>query len=568
MPLKQFSALSLAFLLLLSGCSGSSTESSLPMVVTRIASESALPSALELTGTLVGVQESDLAAKTSGRVLSLPYGVGSRVTSGVEVARLDAQMESAVAGSIGASLRKSEESLRSLISLYDQRIAAAERNIALVRESSTKALAVTQTQISTTKSDLSIDALSILTNVAISTQNIADTLDSIFGVTDKNRYSNDAFESYLGALEPQTKTDAEGATLQFLTESNSFLTLFNTTISGKKPSSAEIDAALTNASFLLVEAKTTLEKAYRTLGKTVSSQQLSDSQITTWKMSFSGLGDTVTKLQNSISTLQGSSDQGQSQVVVLKSQQEKAKTDAVAAVEQAELALATLQREKSAKIAELEGTIASLRGQAGISSVSLSNASVTAPFSGVITKKYTEKGEVVAPGTPLLRIANDSSLKLVTGVSDAVATVLAIGQKATLTVDSLPNQEFSATVSKIDPSADPVSKKISVEFSLPNAEKRLTIGLFARVKLQLPEISGVIVPSSAIVSRYGKTFVYVLKEKKAVRREVTIGTRTENAAVIASGVEDGEEVIVKGQVYLRDGEAVVVQTGGKVESEK
>lgn len=173
----------------------------------------------------------------------------------------------------------------------------------------------------------------------------------------------------------------------------------------------------------------------------------------------------------------------------------------------------------------------------------------------MIVAKYVERGTVVNPGQPIVRIADDSSLTLVVAVPDNVIGAFGLGRVADITVDSIPGATFHARITKVAPVADSGAKKATVELTLESA-KNLKPGLFARATFALSAEHGVVVPAAAIISRYGENFVYIVEEQHAVERSVTLGAETDTSTIITTGVQPGEIVITKGHRFLRDGDAI------------
>ena len=222
--------------------------------------------------------------------------------------------------------------------------------------------------------------------------------------------------------------------------------------------------------------------------------------------------------------------------------------------------ISVLKKERDATLADAGATLVALSGQQSVANALVSNSIVRAPFSGVIIRKYVERGTMVAPGVPLFAIADDSTLKLRIGVSDTMVQAFRVGLRASVSVDGVDGTAFSASVTKIEPVVDAASRKVVIEVSIPNGNSALRVGSFARVTFALEGADGAVVPTRAVRTRYDTAVAFVVHEGVVERRVVTLGARTNGQLEIVDGLREGEMVVVEGNAYLRDGDRVQVVT--------
>ena len=181
---------------------------------------------------------------------------------------------------------------------------------------------------------------------------------------------------------------------------------------------------------------------------------------------------------------------------------------------------------------------------------------VTAPFSGVITRKFAEVGDLPAPGKPLLQLEDPSLYRLEADVPEALIGKIELGSKLKVRVSHL-EQEFEGQVSEIAPAADRASRTFLVKMDLPNAQG-LRSGLFGRVAIPVQEVMALRVPRQAVVKRGQLEFVFVPSDGEAVMRIVKTGRLCGDDVELISGVEAGETVVVEGASQLRDGQPLEV----------
>ena len=197
----------------------------------------------------------------------------------------------------------------------------------------------------------------------------------------------------------------------------------------------------------------------------------------------------------------------------------------------------------------------------------LENTQLRAPFSGVITAKYLNDGELflMAPAggrsvPAILHLMNVNDLKVKISVNEIDAYKIKVGQKANITNDFLPNEIFTGYVTRVSPIVDPVSKKVELELRVPNRGNKIKANSFVRVEIDLGETVELLVPTSAILTdpMSGKNFVYVYQDGKARKKFVVKGKEVNDESVIRSGLREGDQVIVEGQSNLTDGEQVKI----------
>ncbi|MGA2785911.1 MAG: efflux RND transporter periplasmic adaptor subunit [Verrucomicrobiota bacterium] len=179
---------------------------------------------------------------------------------------------------------------------------------------------------------------------------------------------------------------------------------------------------------------------------------------------------------------------------------------------------------------------------------------VIAPFDGVITRKYTDVGDLASPGKPLLEMEDARDLRLEADVPEAVIGHLTLGDKLGVRVSGVTN-ELDGVISEIAPSADPNSRTFLVKLDLPSASG-LRAGQFGRAAMPVGETSALRVQASAVVQRGQMELVFVVVNGHAQLRIVKTGKRIGDEVELVSGVDAGEKVVVDGAANLVDGQPV------------
>jgi membrane fusion protein, multidrug efflux system len=211
-------------------------------------------------------------------------------------------------------------------------------------------------------------------------------------------------------------------------------------------------------------------------------------------------------------------------------------------------------RERDEAAAKLEVDRASV----ALAEARMAKTRITAPFDGVVGLRAVSPGDYVVPGQALAPLEQMNVLKADFRLSEAALSRIAVGQALNLEVDAYPGEVFPGKVYAIDPRLAEESRSIGVRALVPNDQRRLRPGLFARVRLVVARReNAILVPEQAIVPQGGSPFVYVIEDGKAALRPVTVGLRQAGRAEIVSGVAAGELVITAGMQKIGPGAAVM-----------
>jgi multidrug efflux pump subunit AcrA (membrane-fusion protein) len=211
-----------------------------------------------------------------------------------------------------------------------------------------------------------------------------------------------------------------------------------------------------------------------------------------------------------------------------------------------------------AKVAQAEAGRAEAAAGLRRAKLALDDATIPAPIAGVVTRKYVDEGNMVGPTTPLIRLAQTDTVKVVGGLSERHVRSVAPGKtKAAISADALPGETFEGVVHRVGESSDPATRTIDVEVRVPNAGRKLKPGMFARVTLVLERREGVPVASEAAILRDDEgPYVFVINGEHVRRQRVSLGLVEGAVHEVTAGLKDGDVVVVRGQRQLRDGQAV------------
>jgi HlyD family secretion protein len=183
----------------------------------------------------------------------------------------------------------------------------------------------------------------------------------------------------------------------------------------------------------------------------------------------------------------------------------------------------------------------------------LDEATITAPFDGMVAQLLAEAGDIVPSPTmapqPIVRIINPDQLELLIDVDEIDIPLVSLGQTAAVKLDALPDQTFNGTVTSIYPVPQEVGGVVlyKVRVGLDNAGAGIKVGMSASADIVAQEHRGVLVVPSRAISRndQGKSVVRVQSGSKVEERIVEVGLDDGLRAEITSGLSEGEIVIVE-----------------------
>ncbi|MBQ4017622.1 MAG: efflux RND transporter periplasmic adaptor subunit [Paludibacteraceae bacterium] len=183
------------------------------------------------------------------------------------------------------------------------------------------------------------------------------------------------------------------------------------------------------------------------------------------------------------------------------------------------------------------------------------NTYVKAPFSGVISAKNYEDGELYS-GQPILVLTQIDKLKALLAIPESYFPQFKPGMKLTLTSEIYPDQVFPATVEVVYPTIDAASHTFQVKIVIPNGKNLLRPGMYVTTTIGLGKANAIVAPYQAVEKLVGANDRYVFINDNGVARRVsvTLGQRfDQEIEIIAPEIVPGVEMVTTGQHKLVDG---------------
>jgi RND family efflux transporter MFP subunit len=228
-------------------------------------------------------------------------------------------------------------------------------------------------------------------------------------------------------------------------------------------------------------------------------------------------------------------------------------------------------QETDAQINSARAALAESQGQLGMAQATLERLSalqayshITAPFAGVVTKRYVDTGALISAGTssetqsqPVVQLAEWSLLRLVIPVPESAVPQLHLGSEVQVHVLDL-NQDFQGRVARFADALNEETRTMHTEIDVENPKNTLTEGMYAEVRLGLHgNKDALTLPVQAVVQAGNAHYVLVVDNQNRVqKREVQLGEQTSSTVEIRNGLSENEQVISAGQSDYQVGEVV------------
>ncbi|MCL1077585.1 efflux RND transporter periplasmic adaptor subunit [Parashewanella spongiae] len=216
-------------------------------------------------------------------------------------------------------------------------------------------------------------------------------------------------------------------------------------------------------------------------------------------------------------------------------------------------------------ISKLQYNLQAATAQRDLAKLQLTESEVRSPIDGVIAKRFVKAGNMIKEFEPLFHVVRQDELHAIVHLPEQQLSNLKIDQQASVSSTLNPDYRASANVIRISPVVDATSGTFKVTLLLPNADNQFKSGMFTRTELQYDTHQQVtVVPYNALVNQDNNYAIYVIDNGKANQKDVTIGYQQDGLVEILSGVNLGEQIVIRGQHNLKDQSDVEVINSAEV----
>ena len=207
----------------------------------------------------------------------------------------------------------------------------------------------------------------------------------------------------------------------------------------------------------------------------------------------------------------------------------------------------------------------------GVWQQQLDDTVIRAPFSGIVTTKDAQPGEMISPvsagggftRTGIGTVVDMASLEIEVDVNESYINRVRAGQEVEAALDAYPDWKIPCHVFAIVPTADRDRATVRVRIGFEELESRILPDMGVKVAFRGEQVEQVgrrvvLIPKDALRKDDGRDVVFVLTGDKVERRAVTLSVSEGEDAIVTAGIEGGESVVVKGPPDLEDGDQVEV----------
>jgi membrane fusion protein (multidrug efflux system) len=198
-------------------------------------------------------------------------------------------------------------------------------------------------------------------------------------------------------------------------------------------------------------------------------------------------------------------------------------------------------------VATAQAQLDEARSRLAAAETQLGKLTIRAPIDGIVAARPANVGDVVSPGTELLRIIDPRSMRLEAAIQSEALSLVKVGLTVRFEVRGYPGQTFEGKIERISPAADPVTRQVPVFVTIPNAGGRLVAGLFAEGRIAQQSRRTLVVPAAAVnMENSREPWVLRADGDKAERVTVTVGLRDDQTerVELTGGVKEGDRLLV------------------------
>ena len=228
-------------------------------------------------------------------------------------------------------------------------------------------------------------------------------------------------------------------------------------------------------------------------------------------------------------------------------------------------------KETEAQIESSQASLAESQSQLAVAQAELDRLSalqayshITAPFAGVVTKRYADTGALIQAGTssdtqamPVVQLAEWSKLRLVVPVPESAVPQIRLGNGVNVEVSAL-NRDFQGHVARFADALDDATRTMHTEIDVENPDGTLKDGMYAEAKIVLLQRDDVLtVPMQAVErNASGGSVLLVNSQGRIEERNVSLGAETSQRIEVKAGVAENDRVIIGNRGEFRPGEKV------------
>lgn len=195
----------------------------------------------------------------------------------------------------------------------------------------------------------------------------------------------------------------------------------------------------------------------------------------------------------------------------------------------------------------------------------LNDTRLHAPIAGWISFDNTQAGEIVKQGIPIFQIIYTKEVYVKFMVPENELAIVESGDIIHLSIPAINLHDHAASIKHISPAANSYSRSFEVKAQLDNSDGHLKAGMIAHVEVASGDMQKfILIPARAVkYSANGEQYVYVIKDDKASKRNISTGGVSRTQIIVLEGLQPGESVVLSGIEKLYEGARVILTDNEK-----
>jgi RND family efflux transporter MFP subunit len=221
----------------------------------------------------------------------------------------------------------------------------------------------------------------------------------------------------------------------------------------------------------------------------------------------------------------------------------------------------------------LKAQVSQAKAALDLAGIKLSYARIISPIDGTISERFLDPGNLAVPTKALVTIVQMDTVKVIVYFPENQLRYMERGIQAQITVAAYPSQVFHGRIDKVSPTLNPETRMFSAQITVLNERRLLRPGMFTAVTLSVdPHPDTLLVPKEAVLYReeyleqtgVGKgkvrrnNYLFVVENGRAHMRHIVLGHESDTAVEVSEGLEQGDQIVVRGLHQLNDGDIVKV----------
>ena len=197
------------------------------------------------------------------------------------------------------------------------------------------------------------------------------------------------------------------------------------------------------------------------------------------------------------------------------------------------------------------------KSRAAVARQQLERTVVRAPFDGVVSDRKVSAGDTASVGKELLKVIDPTSMRFAGRVSADKVSVVSIGQAVSFRINGYAGQEFRGTVTRVDPSANDVTRQVEVLVGFSDAKQPRVSGLYAEGTIEATNVKAITLPESMLVRAGDKASVWRVKGNTLNLVDLVLGARDPRTGnfEIRKGLSDGDTVLRSPSSSFKEGQS-------------